>query len=76
MHVASIREVKSFFLTCHLKLSIKGRCRSVEDSMDQRYAPRYLTECFPYLTVKWRGISKSAFLREYPLFAKLKNSPM
>lgn len=43
MHVASIREVNSFFLTCHLKLSSKGRCRSLEDSMDQRYAPRYLT---------------------------------
>ena len=75
MHVPSIREINSFFL---MKLSSEGRCRSVEDSLDQGYGPRYLMvqECFPYLTVELRGISKSAFLREYPLFAKLKSSPM
>ena len=54
----------SFFLMFRLKLSSEGCCRSLGDSLGQRYGPRYLTECFPYLTVKYRGISKSAFLRE------------
>ena len=64
----STREVKSFFLMFCLKSSSEGCCRSLGDSLDQRYGPRYLIECFPYLTVEWRGASKSAILREYTLF--------
>ena len=36
----------------HLNLSSEGRCRLFEDCLNQRYWPRYLIECFPYLTVK------------------------
>ena len=64
----------SFFVMFRLKLSSEGCCRSLGDSLDQRYGPRYLIECFPYLTVEQRGTSKSAFLREYTLFLKLKSS--
>ena len=58
MHVPSIQEVKPFFVMFHLKLSSEGRGRSLEESLDQMYEPRYLMECFPYLTVELRGISK------------------
>ena len=42
VHMPSIKEVKSFSLMFHLKLSSEGRCRSLEDSLDQRYGPRFL----------------------------------
>ena len=40
-----------------LKLSSEGRCRSLDDSLDQWHGPRNLIECFPYLTVEERGIA-------------------
>ena len=46
MHLSSIRDVNSFFLMFSRKLSCDCRCRSPEDSLDQRYGPRYLIECF------------------------------
>ena len=42
LHVPSTREARSFFLMFRLKLSSDGCCRSLGDSLDQRYGPIYL----------------------------------
>ena len=53
VHVPSIKEAKSVECSMFLlKLSSEGRCRSLEDSLDQRYGPRYIIESFPYITVE------------------------
>ena len=38
--------------------------------------PRYLMECFPYVTVLKRGMTNSEFLRLYWVVCRLKRSDM